>query len=219
MAKRARAGRVRRRRSGVLPTVGLIVEGDTEYYALPLLAKNLPGCPPLKPVNLKGVGSDVSSAAIAKMVAPKVAQHWLAGRSKVVVCIDRESRQQCAAGLAKEVADALVIEIQRFPNARGSLSVVIVDRAFEAWILADAKGLFARGVLANAPSFHCFEGRDGEQAGKGVVELSRLLGRPYNKVVDGSQLFMRIDIGAARSFASGGSGSRSFDKFLRCLGV
>ena len=36
-------------------TVGLVVEGDTEFYALPKLAKLIAGCPPLRAANLGGL--------------------------------------------------------------------------------------------------------------------------------------------------------------------
>ena len=66
----------RSRRAEVQPTIGLIVEGDAEFAAFPLLHKMklVAGCPPLKPINLGGVGADRKPEGVAKLVAPKVIQ-------------------------------------------------------------------------------------------------------------------------------------------------
>ena len=173
----------------------------------------------MKAVNLGGVGSDRKPAGIAKLVAPKVIEHWAAERTCVIVCFDRESRERCAPDLASDVTHALIAEISAKTKLKGSVSVVIADRAFEAWLLADAEGLSARGVFTSNPTFHSFEGSPGAGAKKGVVELTSLLGRQYSKTTDGPRLFEQLDFPTARRFANGGRGSRSLDKFLRCLGV
>jgi hypothetical protein len=211
----------RPRRPNVQPTVGLIVEGDAEFEALPLLHKNklLSGCPPLKAINLGGVGADRKPEGIARLIAPKVIQHQTAGRTRVVICIDREQRTLCAPGFASAVLEALRAELQRRGKPSTDVYVVIADRAFEAWLLADAKGLHQRKVLKSAPRFKSFEGQPGERQHMGVAELSTLLGRPYSKTKDGPALFEKLDFARARQYAQGGSGSRSLDKFLRTLGV
>jgi hypothetical protein len=209
------------RRSGIGQTVGLIVEGDTEFEALPLLHKRtlVARCPPLKATNMGGIGSQLTSAAIAVMLAPKVIAHLAAGRSKIVVCIDREDRSDCASEFATSIAPALGNELAKKGKSAMSLDIVIADRAFEAWLLADACGLQARGLLRTAPTFKCFEGQLGEQGKKGMVELGKMLGRPYSKRRDGPMLFSRLDFDAARRFAASGHGSKSLDKLLRTLGI
>jgi hypothetical protein len=114
-------------------TIGLVVEGDSEFYALPKLSRLIPGCPALKAANLGGLGSDLSVEAIAKRALPKAKQHFAAGRSQVVLCLDRESRKECAGSLATAISKRLATMC-----GRQEVSVVVADRAFEAWILADA---------------------------------------------------------------------------------
>jgi hypothetical protein len=215
---RSRRGRSRRRGPA---TIGLIVEGDAEYVALPMLHREdlLPGSPPMKATNLGGVGSDRTPEAIAKLLAPKVKQHVVAGRTTVVVCFDREQRAVCCPELARQVEAATRSELirQNCPNYK--LHIVVADRTFEAWLLADASGLHSRGVFRNAPTFHRFEGDMGREAKKGLVELASLLGRAYGKTSDGPALFRKLDFAAARDKSAGGRGSRSLDKFLRALGV
>ncbi|HEX8825635.1 MAG TPA: DUF4276 family protein [Archangium sp.] len=211
----------RKRRSEIQPTIGLIVEGDAEFAAFPLLHKKklVAGCPPLKPINLGGVGADNKPAGVAKLLAPKVIQHQVAGRTQVVICIDREHRALCAPGFASAVTEALRVELQRRGKPSTDVHVVIADRAFEAWLLADAKGLHQRKVFKRAPHFHSFEGQLGERQLKGEVELTTLLGRPYAKTKDGPDIFTKLDFTTARTHAKGASGSKSLDKFLRTLGV
>jgi len=211
----------RRRRPGISATIGLIVEGDAEYLALPQLhaRKLIPGCPPLKATNLGGIGSDVEPVGVAKMLVGKVIAHQVAGRSKVVICIDREQRPQCAPVFASEVKEALFRELRNKGHEPKDVHLVISDRAFEAFLLADARGLSQRGRFIQAPKFHCFEGEMGAQGKKGVLELSVLLGREYLKTRDGPLLFAGLNFEVARKHRNGGSGSRGLDKLLRALGV
>ncbi len=148
-----------------------------------------------------------------------VVQHQVAGRDTVVVCIDREQRSACAPELASAVREALVQELIKQGRAGDGVHVVIADRAFEAWILADAKGLHQRGVFRQRPAFNSFEGQLGAGGKKGVVELVRLLGRSYRKTVDGPRLFTLLDFRLARRHKPGDGGSRSLDKFLRAVGI
>jgi hypothetical protein len=136
-------GRSKPRRQGVKPTVGLVVEGDTEYEALPLLYREglVSSCPPLKASNVGGVGSH------------------------------REQRPDCPGALAQAVQAALHQELARKGKPCSNVSVVVSDRAFEAWILADAKGLHAKGAFSRAPSFASFEGKMGRENKKGVVDV------------------------------------------------
>jgi hypothetical protein len=201
-------------------TIGLIVEGETEFYALPLLYRKelIPGCPPLKLINLGGVGSHLNATGVAKLIAPKVKQHLAAGLQHVVICLDREQRDDCPGGFAGGISRELLAALGT--TGRGMrIHVVIADRTFEAWLLADAAGLHQRGLLKTAPKFRTFEGALGEQGRKGTIELTRLLGREYRKTLDGPKLFEQLDFTIARAAGRGQRGSRSLDKLLRTLGV
>jgi hypothetical protein len=118
------------------------------------------------------------------------------------------------------VARELGVEFRKRGRGRGDLakvSVVVADRAFEAWILAGARGLHAAGRFASRPTFQRFEGAPGLNLKKGLVELGRLLGRDYHKTTDGPRLFSELDFAAARDHRS--HGSKSLDKLLRELGL
>jgi hypothetical protein len=153
------------------------------------------------------------------MLAPKVIAHIVAGRTRVVVCVDRESRQECPGLFAQTILRELSRELGAKGRAGADACVVIADRTFEAWLLADARGLHGKGLLKAPPKFHSFEGQMGDRGRKGVVELSRLLGRDYDKIRDGKELFTRLRFEEARKCKAGQHGSHSLDKLLRTLGV
>ncbi|UQA63465.1 DUF4276 family protein [Polyangium aurulentum] len=202
-----------------LPEVGLIVEGQTEFVALPKLARLLDGCPLLRAINLRGVGAERPPIGIARLAAPHVIAHQAAGRSRIVFCLDREERKECPGQLAQAVTSALTTELRSRGRDPKGLAVVVADRSFEAWILADARGLFKGGHFKAAPKFTSFEGHLGKRNNKGLDELADLLGRPYVKTVDGPKLFEALSFATARTFGPGRHGSRSLDKLLRTLGV
>lgn len=201
-------------------TVGMVVEGETEYYALPLLhrGKNaIRGCPAIRTTNLGGIGSDLTPAGIAKKAAPWIKTHLIAGRRPVILCLDREQRPECAGLFAQAILVALRAQVSR--EWAADVHVVIADRTFEAWLLADMHGMAKRLRRKWPAKFPRFEGSMGEEGKKGKVELTRLLGHPYGKTVDGPRLFETLDYSTARAWKHGKRGSRSFDKLLRTLGV
>lgn len=201
--------------------IGLVVEGDAEFRALPLLhtEKLIPGCPPLKVLNCKGIGGEVQPSGVAFRVHKLVLQHIAAGRPKVVVCVDREGRSLCAPGFAKAIWAELDKLLRKRQFSASTTTVVVADRAFEAFLLADAAGLHARGALKRAPNFHSFEGQSGSGQAYGKRELAVMLGGDYAETKDGPHLFRRLDFSVARRHGPGQSGSRSLDKLLRSIGV
>lgn len=200
--------------------IGLIVEGETEFIAMPKLHKErlIAGCPALSPINLGGVGSHLTPKGIASKLRPKVLEHYSRGIRKVVVCIDLEQRSDCPGAFAQAIhGETHAIVTKKAPEL--DLHVVIANRTFEAWLLAGADELHAKGLFKRRLPTHGFEGRLGEQQKKGIVELNKLLDRPYLKTKDGPALFAQLDFAKARSFKPPGRGSQSLDKLLRTLGI
>ena len=204
-----------KRRPDIAPTAGLVVEGDTEFKALPYLhtKKLIPRCPPLRAKNLGGVGSHLLPVGIAARLLGPVIAHQVSGHDPIVACIDREQREMSAVDLARNVATELGRLLEEKNRSSDGVFVAVADRTFEAWLLADAHGLHKRGHLKRAPGFKSFEGSLGREGKKGVVELSILLERPYGKTTDGPALFQVLDFPAARA------GSASLHAFLSTLGV
>jgi hypothetical protein len=151
--RRCRSRRVRRPRSP--QSIGLVLEGKSESLAFRQLPSLFRECPPIdRPAVVEGIG-DISAAQVAKRVAREVAFLEPDNR-KVIVCIDRESRAVAAEELAQEVAAALC---EALPEVGGisnyPVDVIVADRAFEAWLLADIACLAASG---QRPPKKCYEG-------------------------------------------------------------
>ncbi len=201
-------------------TVGLVVEGPTEYLALPLIYQSnmVPSCAPLRASHVGGFG-EMEPRTLALRALPKVIAHQAAERSPIVVCLDRERRAVEPERLARQILEQLKAALRERGRHTTNIHVIVADRAFEAWILADALGLFERRIFVARPTFHCFEGELGDRSLLGVVELDRSLGRSYGKRTDGPRLFKEISLAAARMHGPGHRGSRSLDQFLRALGV
>ena len=197
----------------------MIVEGHTEFYSFPKLYNNqmIEGCPPLKIVNLGGVGGEVSAGGISKRVAPKVLAHIAAERTKIVVCVDREKRSEPPGCFASDIQNRIQEIVSRKVAVRFELHVVVLNRSFEAILLADAQGLYERKHFKKRPHFHRFEGELGKGGQLGLIELRELLKREYQKTSDGPRLFEWIEVAEARKCGPGDRGSKSFDKLIRML--
>jgi hypothetical protein len=167
----------------------------------------------MKPFNLGGIGEDVTAIGIAKQVL-KPAKAYLDSGRKVVVCVDRENRDDCPGDFASAILAALKAQLKKKGYENADVHVVIANRSFEAWILADASGMHDRGVFKVRPSSRCFEGRPGERG-----NLAKFLGGDYEKTRDGPRLFAKLDFAEARKYRNGNLGSKSLDKLLRTLGV
>lgn len=200
----------------------MVVEGRTEGAAFRHLPRFLAGCPPIdRPAVVEGIGADAPAAQIAKRVVREVAFLQRDNR-KVIVCVDRESRSLTAANFAADVARALEAALPGVGGRAGyPVDVVVADRAFEAWLLADIDCLWR----AAKPPKRCFEGymrpMQGRKRGHhyGDDQLEKFIGR-YEKVRDGPRLFEQVNFAHARvPCGDGGRGSQSLAAFLQALGA
>ena len=197
----------------------MIVEGHTEFYSFPKLSHRgmIKECPPLRIVNLRGIGGTVAAEGISKMVAPKVLSHIEGGRTKIIVCLDREKRDESPGCFAEAIRNRLVEFVSKKARVSFELHVIVLNRSFEAILLADAQGLYERKHFKKRPQFHRFEGELGKGDQLGIIELTELLAGEYHKTQDGPRLFEKIDVNAARRCGPQDRGSKSFDKLLRVL--
>jgi hypothetical protein len=160
----------------------------------------------------------MSPQAIARKVAPR-ALLLAPDNDRLIVCLDREGRAESAA----EVAESIRLALDREFAVRGEspeipLDVVVADRAFEAWLLADINGLRA-AKRRRALRHRCYEGWS-ERGDYGARVLRKALDR-YEKTDDGPRYFEMIDLEKARQDCHSGRGwgSASLDHFLEALGA
>lgn len=214
--------RTRPRRSSSR-SIGLVVEGRTEGLAFRKLPGLLPGCPPVdRPAVVDGIG-DVSAANVAKRVVREVA-FLQPDNYKVIVCIDLECRPTTAADFARDVAAALAAALPLAGGRPGyPVEVVVADRAFEAWLLADIECLATAGLR---PPRKYYEGHMRVKEGGRKIgyhygdDLIRKFVGKYEKTRDGPELFAKVNFAHARVPCDQGSrGSKSLAVFLNALGV
>jgi hypothetical protein len=165
----------------------------------------------------------VGDKATPDVIADKVARRavMLAPENdKIIVCIDREARQEEASEFAASLLEALRSKLAALTSPLGiPIDVVVADRAFEAWILADIQGI-CRLKHMRPPRNRCYEGHHEGEADFGARLLKRILGR-YEKATDGPDLFALVELSRARLVPSAGRawGSASLNLFLEALGL
>jgi len=168
--------------------------------------------------DLRGIGGEASAETIADKVAPRVVL-LRPDNEAILVCLDREGRGVSAADFAADIRTALVRKLRSMGESADSLTVVVADRAFEAWLLADLAGLCRRKRVAQRRR-RCYEGYQNGASDYGVGLLRRHFGR-YHKTIDGPQMFSLVNLGIARIPCTSGRGwgSASLDCFLRALDI
>jgi hypothetical protein len=189
--------------------IGFVVDGQSEVGGLPELFGDLKracGHTLLKPL-LAPMQPYAPPAAVARAASTRVRQLIGRGADSIVVLIDRELRAECPARLAREIGR----EIARIVGVE--VLVVIKNRTFENWLIADLDALRAqpaRFAVSQAIS------RSVEPNKADNVEAKATLNRcaidiPYQKVVDARRICTYADPERiARN-------SRSFRRFLRSI--
>ena len=189
--------------------IGLAVDGQSERAAIPKLKNALESACPLRiltPVFFQS-NPEASPAALAKTCASRIEILKVQGAAEVVVLVDREGREVCPGEFAAEIAQHLATLVDV------TVSVVVKNRMFENWLIADVAALSAQ-----PKRFAVSEGtRKAIEPNKadnldGIDILKRcVIDGSYNKVEDSKKILAHAD---PRNIAKN---SRSFRRFLRCL--
>jgi Domain of unknown function (DUF4276) len=186
--------------------VGIVVDGNSEFAGLPKILPRLTeitGDQYLTPVK-----ADIQPYApvgvIVRQCIRPVRQYLARGVTRVIVLVDREANTGCPGDLANEIGQPLAAATDP------QVSVVVKNRTFENWVVADVNALracpgrfevsrrLARAVRNNADH----------------VDALTLLKRAvktggYDKVQDAKRVLAKADP------LTIGANSRSFRRFLR----
>jgi hypothetical protein len=184
--------------------IAVIVEGDGEVAAVPVLLRRIAGeglgrwDVVVGPPHRHGRGSLTTVGGIERIVERAAIMDWDAGGILVVIDADDD----CPATLGPQL-------LERAKRARPDrrIALVLANREFEAWFLAAAPSL----------SGHRGLGKDLKAPGdperprdcKGWLTGHRVDGGRYRPTVDQAALAGVFDLEMARA------NSRSFDKFCR----
>lgn len=191
--------------------IGIVVDGDSEYRSLPAILSRI-----RRPCGHDFLGPTVMRASplapigvLGKACSSPI--RVLAGRGahRIVVVLDRETRDECPGDFASQVANEAAQA-----SGFGALSVAVKNRKYENWLIADIDAL--RRQRARFTVSLRQEARvrpDKADSVSDAVEYLRscALGRSYDKVADSVRITRLIDpMEMARN-------SRSFRRFLRLL--
>lgn len=122
--------------------IAIITEGESEYGALPTLYQQLrdaTGASFLNPIRLK-VQPDGPPAKIARECKTQFKVLAEKNVTLVVVVLDREERSESSGELASQIEAA----IRDACSFSFDIAVVMKDRAFENWVIADLDALRAQ---------------------------------------------------------------------------
>lgn len=190
--------------------IGLIVDGQSEVEAFPLLHAQLresTGHTFVGPVRAN-IHPNARDTAISSGVAGRIEYLLVREVDEVVFLIDREDRSECPG----QIADQLREQIQ--PRIPIPIRVVVKDHMFEDWLVADIdalRAMRARFTVADAIARSISPNRaDSVNAYEALKSCAQR--RSYHKVRDAQLILKHAEV--LRMAAN----SRSFRRFLRCVG-
>lgn len=190
--------------------IGLIVDGEAEFKSLPHVIAALghaSGNTILRPVLAK-LTPTAPLPVIARSCTSALQQ--LEGRraERVVVLMDREDRSECIPHLASNLKRELC------QVTRVAIDVVVKNRMYENWLVADSQALACQPGRFQVSAAD--RGRVAPSKADHVDALAMIkrscLGTAYHKVLDSERVLARADT------LTIASNSRSFRRFLRCVG-
>ncbi len=190
--------------------IGVIVDGQSEFVALreifPLLAQDAGN------VIIGPVKADIQPKAPTGVIARACIGSVSVLRSRnvdsVIVLFDREDRPECPGQLAEMVRENLERQVGL------SVHVVIKDRSFENWLISDPdaiRALPARFKMSNTAVSAIVPNKADNLVAIEVLQASTL-SQSYQKVKDSVRILQKAEP------LKMGSNSRSFRRFLRCIG-
>lgn len=190
--------------------VGIVVDGDAESQALKLLMQRIEieGVQWLKPAHAKMHPSS-PPGRIARTAIKKVDIQRDRGADLIVVLIDREDRDECPPAFARQIKQAFA------QLGYDDITVVVKNRTFENWLIADIDALKElSGLFSVTRSFErTVSPNKADNVGDAEALLKKIaVKRRFHKRHDASAITEKQQaLEIARN-------SRSFRRFLRVVG-
>lgn len=191
--------------------VATISEGQTEYACLPLLYQQiaaLTGHTLLKPT-VAPIPPDAPVVRVAKECAKALKVAAIRRPDLVLLLLDREQMADAPGAIASRIET----EIARVTRHDFAIRVVIKDRMFENWLIADPDALAAqpkRYRITEATRRRVSPNRADSVSAVALLKQVALNGQ-YDKVEDGKRTAVHMDVSRAAK------NSRSFRHLLHVL--
>jgi len=198
------------------PLLGLVVEGQADFYAIPVLLETA-GIRHAKPFVLHGQAVNCDVRKLVELRIARVVQIAVLKQvSQVLVIIDRENRTQCPGAFAQEVERHINAVMTSNYAYGGSppIRVVCADRKLENWLIADPEGLHTHNYVVRDLSRKVGANADAKD-GVALLKWAYRPGRYYHKTRDAPSLAAKVNV----TDSSVRRRSHSLDKLLRECGV
>jgi len=170
-----------------------VVEGKTEYFALPKIVGRL-GHIHVLTLKFDGGNNDDCpwDTLIKKRIVPRVLGVALKHPDKILVVCDREGRNECPPTLAKAAA-AIIENALTEENIIANVAVIVCDRRFENLIMADTH-LVDRFSFMNEKFSDAVGNEVDGKSVEGKFNDCCRSPHSYDKVLHGSALAQKMDL-------------------------
>ena len=189
--------------------IGIITDGQGEPAALDKLRPKLDSTATVLRPLYADMQPKAAPGQIARKAVSRVRILENKGVDRIIVIIDREDHADCAPDIATRIEGAF-----RKLGHRG-IQVVVKDRTFENWLIADPgaiKKLRAR-FSPKKPLDKMVSPNKADSVHNAEATLNtRTIKKPYHKRNDPPDIMGKMDVSAAAM------NSRSFRRFLHLLG-
>jgi hypothetical protein len=192
--------------------IALLTEGESEYTAIPELITQLQARTGNNFISLMRmkVQPDGPVEKIARSCTSLLRICAAKGVDRVVVVLDREQQADGPGTIAEAIAGAIV----RVNSPKAEVIVVIKDRSFENWVIADVAALKAQPARFKIRS--SLEKAVAPNKADQVEALGLLkgatIGQNYDKIQDSKRTLGKAKVERMAK------NSRSFRHFLHALG-
>lgn len=188
-------------------TIGIIVDGDAESQALKKIAPKLVGAKPIIGPYFANMQPYSPPLAIARAAVKTMQMAETRGATEFVILIDREDNQVCPTDIARGL-------IQAFKKLGYPVQVVVKNKTFENWLIADPNALASQRKRFKVSQ--TVRNRITPNKADNIDNAETILDQcavktPYHKRRDAIRICDNLDLTAAAS------NSRSLRRFLRLL--
>lgn len=178
------------------PLLGLVVEGKTEYQAIPeMLGRMKIRCTTPSCFHGQPVEAHVKTL-VDKCLLQHVRVQMVKNADKVVVILDRESRLESLEEFRKSVLYELQKQLSEAGKSdeTGKIEVIVCDRRFENWIISDPKGISRSNYIRHNLSAKVNCHADDREALALLKSVFRT-GNSYSKSIHGPRLakYVRVE--------------------------
>ena len=191
--------------------IAVITEGVSEYKSLPRLYPQIASQSPNIVIQTMkvNVSPDAPPAIIARECKSRLLIAADCGAARAVIVLDRERQVDCSGAIAANIASALT----QVGRPQLNVQVVLKDRAFENWLIADLDALIKqpKRFKVTQSTRKRIEPNKADKCDALAILNAATMGDHYDKVPDSQRICQNVAVDKAAA------NSRSFRHFLHVM--